>query len=293
MNTAIGFDIGGTKISVAFIVGQEIRQERVIDYSRDSFVKDMFEVYKDLTDNHGKPESVGVCCAGLVDSENGIVRFAGNLYLENYPLSKELSEVIGMRVHLENDAKSAVWGEYQSSTQPLGNSVAGLIMGTGVGGALVVHGNLVHGKNGYAGEIGHLTVSNSESICACGQKGCLETVASGRALENYYAARSGKVATAREILSLVKQGDELAIMCFKRVGVAVGEVIAQLINALDVDSIVIGGGFGETMPVWREVAVERAESLVVGLSHRRMPQLVPAQLGNQAGLIGVASLSRG
>lgn len=291
MTTAIGFDIGGTKISAAFIVGEEIEEERVIEYSRASFISDMTSLYLDLCNRFSKPEAVGVCCAGLVDSANGIVRFAGNLKLKDFPLREELRTSLGVGVQLENDAKSAVWGEYQFSKDKLGSNVAGLILGTGVGGALIVNGKLVHGKHGFAGEFGHIKVSNTNAICACGQMGCLETVASGTGLETDFFHQSGKELSAREIYQLAEKGDESALESFAKVGVAVGEVVAQLATTLDVDEILIGGGFGATLPLWQAVALKTAQNQVLGSGHRSLPGLVPAVLGNKAGLLGVARLA--
>lgn len=291
MTTAIGFDIGGTKISAAFIVGEDIQEERVIEYSRDSFISDMTSLYLELCNKFSRPAAVGVCCAGLVDSANGIVRFAGNLNLQDFPLRKELKTSLGLDVLLENDAKSAVWGEYQFSKDKLGSNVAGLILGTGVGGALIVDEKLVHGRHGFAGEFGHIKVSNSNAICACGQRGCLETVASGTGLEADFADRSGKALSAREIYQLAEKGNELALESFAKVAVAVGEVVAQLATTLDVDDILIGGGFGATLSVWQEVALKTAQNHVLGSKHRSLPGFVPALLGNKAGVLGVAKLA--
>ena len=290
MTIAIGLDIGGTKISAAFIVGQELVQTSRRDYQRDSLIEDIAALFLELTANRDEIEFIGISCAGLVDSQEGVVKFAGNLALDNFHLAAEVEAATGIRTLLDNDARCAVLGEFKHAKGSLGANVAGIILGTGAGGGLVLDSKPIRGKNGFAGELGHLFVSNAQRTCACGLFGCLESVAGGRSFEADYLALTGEAKTGQQIAALARLGDEAASTSFERVGQAVGEVIAQLDNALDLDSVVVGGGFGGTLDLWRDSAWQSYESNLVGASRRSRVQIVPAKLGNQAALYGAGAL---
>ena len=292
MTIAIGLDIGGTKISAAFIVGQELVQASRRDYQRASLVDDIAALHLELSANREAVDFIGISCAGLVDSDEGVVRFAGNLSLDNFHLAKEVEAATGVRTLIDNDARCATLGEFNQAHGALGANVAGIILGTGVGGGLVLNSRPIRGKNGFAGELGHLSVSNPQRPCACGLFGCLESVAGGRSFEADYFALTGDAKTGEQIADLARLGNDAALTSFMRVGQAVGEVIAQLDNALDLDSVVIGGGFGGTLDLWRESAWQSYENNLVGASRRSRVQIVPAKLGNQAALHGAAALSQ-
>lgn len=291
MTAVIGIDVGGTKISAAFIVDDEIRAEAFTEYSRKTLVSDLGNLYNDLVSQNSEPQAVGVCSAGLVDSEMGIVKFAGNLDLVDFPLVAELSRVIKKTIFLENDARAALWGEYKHQTNNLGENCAAIVLGTGIGGGLVISGRLVRGSNGFAGEFGHLPIPGFEDPCACGQVGCFEAVASGRGIENFFFRSSQVRLSAKEIVALAKEGQSLANDCLERVGLAVGEVVSQLSCSLDLDTVLIGGGFGSTYPMWVETAQSTAKNRLLGRQFRDIPRLVPAKLGNKAGLVGVGLLA--
>lgn len=290
MTRAIGVDIGGTKVSAAYVADQEIVSTVTLDYNRQTLIENVSELYRNLISSHGEVEKLGISCAGLIDKSNGVVKFAGNLDMANFPLIEELSAKLDLPISLDNDARCALWGEYQVNKAQLGENVAGIIMGTGVGGGIIINQTLLTGVNGFAGELGHMKVSFSNQNCACGLLGCLEAEAGGRSFEHQFHAHSGKVLTAKEIAQAAKMLDTDALMAFNRLGNAVGEVVAQLDNALDLDSVVIGGGFGATLDIWQDTAIRTYSENLVGASNRKPIRFIAATLGNSAGLLGAALL---
>lgn len=290
MTVSFGVDVGGTKISAAYIVGDEVIATSKRAYSQNSLVPDISELYSELTAGKEEPDQIGICCAGLVEPATGIVRFAGNLNLSNFPLASLVHDSIGVKVLVENDARAAIWGEFVSQNGLLGNNVAGLVLGTGVGGGLIVNSKLIQGKNGFAGELGHLPVSNSKRLCACGLVGCLESIAGGRSFEAYFEEVTALKLTAEEIAKLAEEGDLPAQQAFAELGKAVGEVIAQVDTSLDLDAVVIGGGFGATLPLWKSSAQQSYEKALVGAESRKKALIFQGKLGQLAQLIGAASL---
>lgn len=290
MTISIGVDIGGTKISAAYIVGQDIVAVQKRNYNRSQVISDIADLYKELVANRKPALRIGVSCAGLVDSRAGIVRFAGNLDMDQFALGPELAEALGIEVVVENDARCAIWGEFSKAQGSLGENVAGLVLGTGVGGGLIIDSKLVTGKNGFAGEFGHLPVTNSNRKCACGLNGCLESVAGGRSFEESFEAKTGQSLTGEQLAERARASDPLALEAFDEVGKAIGQVIAQLDTALDLNSLVIGGGFGSTSDIWLETAIASYQQGLVGSANREYLRIVISQLGEKAQLFGAGSL---
>jgi glucokinase len=290
MTTSIGVDVGGTKISAAYIVGQEIVASQKRVYNRSRVVEDIAELYQELVSSREPASTIGVSCAGLIDSSSGIVRFAGNLDMNQFPLGPELEKSLGIPVIVENDARCAIWGEFSKAQGSLGSNVAGLVLGTGVGGGLIIDSKLFSGKNGFAGEFGHLPVTNSKRKCACGLIGCLESIAGGRAFEEAYKANFGESLSGEQLAERARASDASALEAFEEVGNSIGQVIALLDNALDLDALVIGGGFGATSDIWLETATASYLKSLVGSGRREPLRIIGSQLGPNAQLFGAGSL---
>jgi glucokinase len=290
MTVSFGVDIGGTKISAAYIVDEDVVVSDKRPYRRESLVDDIAGLYFELSKDKAPVEQIGICCAGLIDPLNGIVKFAGNLDLQNFPMAEQVREKTGVPVHLDNDARSALWGEFTFAKGSLGENLAGLILGTGVGGGLIIGGSLISGKNGFAGELGHLPVSNSNLKCACGMTGCLESVAGGRAFETNFHRKHGLEMSGQEIADLARAGDSRATEAFSELGLAVGEVIGQLDTAFDLDTVVIGGGFGSTFELWIDQAHKAYSAALVGAASRTKANILLGSLGQNAQILGAATL---
>lgn len=290
MTNSIGVDIGGTKVSAAYIVDHDIVAVLKRSYNRATIISDIAQMYGEITAEREPATWLGVSCAGLVDSATGTVLFAGNLEMDKFQLGPELEQRIGVSVKVENDARCALWGEFSKAEGSLGRNVAGLVLGTGVGGGLIIDSKLVIGKNGFAGEFGHLPVRNANRQCACGLTGCLESVAGGRAFQESFHEKTGELLTGEELAVRARNSNIQALEAFEELGLAIGEVIAQIDTALDLDSLVIGGGFGNTADLWLDTAIASYSNNLVGSGNRSSLRIVVSQLGQQAQLLGAGLL---
>ena len=254
-------------------------------------------------------EAVGVCAAGFVDKERATVVFAPNLAWRDEPLRDHLQAELDLPVVVENDANAAAWGEF---TFGAGEDVEDLLMltiGTGVGGGVVIDGELVRGGFGMGGEVGHIQMVPDGVKCGCGNLGCLESYGSGsallrvtreRALEDPSAAArvlklaGGEVDDIKGpmITEAAHAGDQFAIERLAELGDWIGQGVATLTAVLDPNVVVIGGGVSEAGSLLLDPIRSSFESHVTVRSHRPLLELRLAQLGNAGGTIGVADLAR-
>jgi len=308
---AIGIDVGGTKVEALLVeVGEDARvvgQERVETPAMDgeAILAAMVGAVAALRRQGSAVDAVGVGAAGMV-STDGVIRFAPNVAWTDYPLAPLLAERVELPVVVDNDANAAAWGEYRFGA---GRGATGLLMvtvGTGIGGGIVIDGELFRGAHGLGAEIGHVIVDPQGPRCGCGNVGCWEQVASGRAL-----GRLGRVAAGRHRESLMvslaggdpaavrgstvtaaaRQGDPVALKVMGKVGRRLGEGIAGLVNVLDPELVVVGGGVLEAGELLLAPAREAFAETVEAPAHRPAVPLVPAVLGNAAGAIGAADLA--
>ncbi|MGH2719423.1 MAG: ROK family protein [Actinomycetota bacterium] len=251
-----------------------------------------------------RPGAVGIAAAAWVEYPSGRVVFAPNLTYEEPELASALSGAVGLPVVVENDANAAAWAELQYGAAQGATEMVMLTVGTGIGGGAVIGGQLHRGSTGLAGEFGHLPLVDGGPLCACGQRGCLEALASGSAIGRM--AREGIDAAPGSIVlglaggdprritgSIVSEaahaGDEFAAEVLARAGRWLGAGMASLVQALDPQVIVVGGGgaaAGSLLLQPARVEMERR------LAHRNGPPIKEATLGNDAGAIGAASLAR-
>jgi glucokinase len=312
MTMAIGVDIGGTKVAAGVVDenGQVLTRARRRTPSRDPehLVDVVVEIVRQLrTEND--VEIVGVGAAGFIDAARSTVLFAPNLSWRNAPLRAQISERLGIDVVIENDANAAAWGEFRFGAGENDPDLVCLTIGTGIGGGLVLNGALHRGRFGIAGEPGHMRVVPGGRLCGCGNRGCWEQYASGNALVR--AAR--EIATerpddARRLLQLsggeveaidgpvvtraAQEDDPAAIDCFDEIGKWLGQGMADLAAILDPGRFVVGGGVAEAGELLMRPARENFAASLSGRGHRPMAVIVPARLGNDAGVIGAADLAR-
>jgi glucokinase len=304
----VGIDIGGTKIAGGVVDGEgriieKLRVDTPIDTSQlAQAVIDManhFIAAHDVT-------AVGVAAAGFIDAGRSIIIHAPNIAWRNEPLKQRLEAGIPLPVTIENDANAAGWGEFRFGAGRHVNHMVMLTMGTGVGGAVVLEGQLYRGGNGIAGELGHVRFMRDGLPCGCGQNGCIEQYASGRALqreanaiadgggigEALAAVRAEKGTISGPAISrLVLGGDPGAVEALRRVATALGEACGGFQAVLDPEMFVIGGGvaqLGEDLLAPVRIAYETS---LPGYGDRPIATFAIAQLGNDAGLIGAADLA--
>ena len=247
--------------------------------------------------------------AGYIDKARSVVLFAPNLAWRDLDLKADLESTLGLHVVVENDANAAAWGEFQFGA---GHDVDDLLLvtvGTGVGGGVVLDGSLYRGAFGVGAEIGHMRVVPGGILCGCGNRGCFEMYASGSALvrEARAAARAGSLLaadlldraggdvdaiTGPLITESAQAGDVFALEQLASLGTWLGEGIASLTAVLDPAVVVIGGGVSAADDLLLDPVRQAFATQLTGRGHRPMLEIRKARLGNRAGLIGAADLTR-
>ncbi len=310
MSLTCGIDIGGTKIAGAVVDedGAILFERRVESPASDAAaVADaVAELVSELSTDH-EIEAVGIGAAGYIDAGRSVVMFAPNIAWRDEALGAEISRRVGLPVVVENDANAAAWGEFAFGAGSDVDDMMMVTVGTGVGGGLVLGGNLYRGAFGAAAEIGHLRVVPQGRLCGCGNLGCLEQYGSGSALvaQTRERARSAAAAGLLEraggdpegidgplITALAAEGDAFAIAQVAEIGRWLGEAIASLTAVLDPAVVVIGGGVSEAGELLLEPMRTAFAHELTGRGHRPTLDIRAAALGNSAGVIGAADLAR-
>lgn len=312
MTLSCGIDVGGTKIAGGVVDkdGTIVEELRVTSPATDSeAIEDAIAGLVNQLRLRHDIEAVGVGAAGYVDKSRSIVMFAPNIAWRDVNLKGELEQRVQLPVVVENDANAAAWGEFCFGA---GHDIDDLLLvtvGTGVGGGLVLDGELYRGAFGVGAEIGHMRVVPDGLLCGCGNRGCFEQYASGSALvrEARAAARGGSL-LARELLDraggdpeaitgpliteVAKGGDAFATEQLAGLGRWLGEGIATLTAVLDPAAVVIGGGVSEAGDLLLDPIRSAFYTQLTGRGHRPSLEIRKARLGNKAGLIGAADLAR-
>jgi glucokinase len=308
----IGVDIGGTKVAAGVVdeQGTILTTARRETPSHDpaKIQEIISDVVRELQAVH-EVEAVGVGAAGFVDAARSKVIFAPNLAWRDEPLKRALEARCGLPVVVENDANAAAWAEARFGAGRGRSYLVILTLGTGLGGGLVVAGELYRGRQGIAAEFGHLKVEPGGRRCGCGGRGCWERYASGTALV-HEAQEIASVAPAissrmlelagglpEAITGLIvtqaaQDGDEGAIEAFRSVGTWLGHGMASLANVLDPGMFVLGGGVSAAGELVRGPAARALEERITARAYREVPQVRLAELGPEAGIVGAADLAR-
>lgn len=304
----VGLDIGGTKIlGVALDAqGSVTAEERVA--SPVVGLEPLVAACVGLIDTLSSPGApVGVGAAGLVDLD-GQLRFAPNIPgVRNAPLRAAIAGATGRRVVVDNDANVAALGEVSYGAAQGSRHALMVTLGTGIGGGIVLDGGIYRGANGFAAEFGHVTVERDGPLCACGERGHWEAIASGNALGRM-ARELVKSGRGARIMQLA--GDDLDAVSGEEVGLAAGEGdadarvlleryadnvalgLANLANIFDPERIVIAGGLVELGGLLFDPLLVAFRKHLEGAEHRPEIPIVPAQLGERAGAVGAAVLAR-
>jgi glucokinase len=309
---AIGVDIGGTKVAAGVVdeTGRILARTRRDTPSASAKLVEqtIAEVVSELRAGHDV-QAVGIGAAGYIDAERSRVVFAPNLAWRDEPLRDEVAKLVGLSVVIDNDANAAAWAEHRFGAGEGEPNLVCLTVGTGIGGGVVLDGVLYHGGFGMGAEFGHLQLVPGGRRCGCGQRGCFEQYCSGRALlraareiadvQRDFGARLLELGggtpegiTSRHVTSAAQEGDAAALACFEEIGDALGQGLAIVTAVLDPGRIVIGGGVAEAGELLLGPARRAFHERVTGAGFRPQTPVVPAQFGNDAGLIGAADLAR-
>jgi glucokinase len=307
----IGVDVGGTKVMAAAVTatGRVVRTAhrstpgRLVDPAvvEDALTEAVHEVA-----GRRSIDGVGLAAAGFVDGAGERVMFAPHLPWRGEQVRARLMERWGTTVVLDNDANCAARAEVVFGAARGATDALVVTLGTGIGGAVVLNGRVHRGRNGMAGEFGHMQVVPDGLACECGGTGCWEQYCSGNALSRHARSQLGRVPTLLDdlcggdpaaltgpmVTEAAEQGDQVALQSFASVGDWLGVGVANLVAAYDPDVVVIGGGVsaaGELLLGPARTALTRS---LVGTGHRVIPPLLRATLGPQAGVVGAADQAR-
>lgn len=236
-----------------------------------------------------QPRALGMLAPGVVDDDAGVGILATNLHWSNVSFKQLTEELVHLPTSFSHDVRAAGEAEFRlGAARPFRNVVV-LVIGTGIAGSLFLNGQ-AHTGAGYAGEIGHSIVDPAGPLCGCGSRGCLESLASAGALVRRYEGLTGKRPSgAREVLALAGAGDPAATMIWAEALDALALSIAQLAAVLAPEAVVIGGGLAQAGDTLFLPLRERVSAL---LSFHRRPAILPASIGENAGLLGAALRAR-
>lgn len=309
----IGIDIGGTKV----LGGVVDNKGTIIDSARRptpasggaELITTIIDLIKEFQGKH-QIAGIGISVAALISKDQGTIVGAPNIAnLSKLNFVAELKKVFNLPVIAENDANAAMWAEYKFGNAQGLNPVIFFIIGTGMGGGLVVDGKLFRGANGIGAEFGHMIVQPNGLQCGCGAFGCIEQYASGSALMRY--AKEAIAANPKQAEGLLpmcngdfanltgsiltqaaKNGDELALAAFDKQADWLGSACASYTLLLDPQAIVVGGGVVEAGELFLTRVRNAMERYMPFAGTHLLPKIIAAKHGNDAGLIGAADLVR-
>lgn len=292
---SVGIDIGGTKIAAGVVDpdGRVLTRREVATpvSDRQSLIDAIVGLARELAAEH-PVEAVGVGVAGLVDRDRETVRFAAHLPFRDEPLRHEVATAVGLPVVVDNDGNAGGWAEARFGAARGAQDAVFVAVGTGIGGAIIIDGQLRRGWQGISGEIGHLIVERDGRPCPCGSRGCWEQYGSGRALLRAAEEAGYDVPHGAAVTAAAAAGDERAQRVLAGIGGWLGVGIASLVAVLDPEVIVVGGGVSAAGDLLLEPTRTSFRTYLTARERRPEPPVLLAALGPDAGLIGAADLAR-
>jgi glucokinase len=307
----IGVDVGGTKVAAARVDGSEcvadVEQPTELG-SSEALIEQIESVVREVIESEGEPAAIGVGLPSQIDFETGTVVASVNIPLEGVPLGKELSDRLGIPVHVDNDANCAALAEAHFVEGGPARHLVMYTLGTGVGGGVVIDHRIFRGATGLGAELGHQVIDWDGPECpgTCPNRGCLEALCSGMALErdatefaqDHPDSRIGRLLSGsdrdkvrgRDVVAAAREDDEDAKRLLERLGTYLGVGLSGAINTFEPQYIVIGGGLSQGADLFLDRAREEARARALpALAERVKIQL--AEGGAKAGLIGAGLLA--
>lgn len=311
----VGVDLGGTTTKLAFLTtsGEILQMWEIPTDNSDegrnitgNIAKAINEKLASLGENKNRLIGIGMGAPGPVDYETGVILNVVNLgWKENYPLKEQLEATTALPAAIENDANCAALGEMWKGAGGGAKDLVCVTLGTGVGGGVIIGGNIVQGANGASGEIGHITaVPIGGAPCNCGKTGCLETVASATGIVRLATGElsksdikgelaekqsvNGKI-TAKDVFDAARNGDKVAIKVLDEVTFHLGLALANIGNTLNPQKIVVGGGVSKAGDILINSVKQQFNQFAFS-PVKESTELALATLGNEAGVIGAAWL---
>ncbi|MEP7024420.1 MAG: ROK family glucokinase [Actinomycetota bacterium] len=312
MTLTIGVDVGGTKLAAGVVDERgkilEKLKRPTPAASPEQTARVIGATVLELMSRHDVG-AVGVGAAGFVEETRATVLFAPNLAWRDEPVRQQVQDQVKVPVIVENDANATAWAETIFGAARGHQDVVLITVGTGIGGSIVINGELYRGRWGVAGEPGHYRVVPDGRLCGCGNRGCWEQYASGNALVAEAREFAGRTAGGAvrllqlgggtpdgidgpKVTQAAREGDPGALRCFEIVGGWLGQGLADLAAILDPACFVIGGGVSEAGDLLLDPARAAFRAVLTGTRYRPHAEIRLAELGEDAGLVGAANLAR-
>jgi glucokinase len=301
---AVGIDVGGTHLRAGLVgaeglLGPPVRRESEVD-DADGLIASVVDVLVGLGAGPGERTPVGLGMAGLVDRD-GRISYGPNVGIRAAPLGRLLRDALGDEqriIRVVNDASAAVVGEHRAGAARGHRDVVMFTLGTGVGGGAIVDDRLLEGAHGFAGEFGHLIIVEGGRDAPSGIRGTVEAYASGTAMarEAAEAVEAGlagaRALDPRAVVAAATAAEPWALAVLERVGSRLGLAVASVVSVLDPSIVVVGGGAGDAASAFLLPSARAALAAnLMGAEHRPLPPVVPAQLGDDAGVIGAGLIA--
>ena len=301
----IGIELSGSKLRGATVNSEGvIGERREAPLQADGLVGQVVQLVGDLRQGANNIEAVGIAIPGLVNRQTDRVVASRDPAIVRENLHAELMEATGLRFELENDANAAAYGEFKIGAGRGSRDLFYITIGEGIGGAIILDGKLWTGASGFAGEVGHITIDTEGSECECGNTGCLETVASAPNIVRRANERLNRDSTsslsklamnkdfsADDLAREAKEGDDFSLMMIERTGKYIGTGVASVINLLNIERIVLGGGVMQAGELILNPIIQEAKRRAFQPCFEAT-QILAAALGEDAATIGAAMLAR-
>ena len=293
----IGKDLGGTKIEGVFLSQENIicarkriptPQDKDADQAYEAILQSIRKLIKQLEADAGVTARIGIGTPGTISSLTGLVKNSNTVCLNGKPLLMDIEQCLGRKVRIANDANCFALSEAHNGAGKEYSSIFGIIMGTGVGGGIVINKQIHAGSMGIAGEWGHNPLLEHGPDCYCGRKGCVETLISGPGFSADYAKCGGiPGCNPAEIVKYAEGGDKLAIQCLERFINHFGRAVASVVNILDPHAIVLGGGLSNL-----DILYQRGRQAIEPhiFSDRFTTPILKNHHGDSSGVLGAAHL---
>lgn len=295
----IGIDIGGTDTKIGLLdIQQRIIADKQIktraERPAEEVIREIGQVVLGLLEEEkiamDQCVGVGIGIPGTIDRKQGIVRYSNNIKWENIDIVKEVGKYLPIPIYIANDADCAALGEVAAGAGKGYQDVIMLTLGTGVGGGIILDGNIYEGKGIGGSELGHMVIVENGEICTCGRRGCLEVYVSATALIRSAHSATGKDMTPEEIFAFAKKGDETLKDVVDTYIRRLGTGVINIVNIFRPQLILLGGGISAQGEVLTKPLNESMRRGCFGGDKGEIPEIRTAALGNQAGMIGAASL---
>jgi fructokinase len=286
----IGIDLGGTKIEgvVLDAGGKELFRKRVPterERGYDAILARIKSLHDDLVAAAAGPATFGIGTPGAISPRTGLLKNSNTVCMNGRPVKADLEKLLNRKIEIQNDANCFAMAEALLGAGKGKNIVFGVIMGTGCGGGIVHKGEVFTGPQAIAGEWGHMSIDPHGPLCYCGQRGCVETFISGGGLEKRYVEKFGVARPLKEVTAAYFAGEPQAVEFMREFFDRFGRALANLINILDPDIVVLGGGVSNFPAVYTEgVEAVKKYAFTDGL----VTPIVQHQLGDSAGVLGAA-----